>query len=241
LRRNGPKLIFTCEHATPAVPPDLKEKFHAHRRLLRTHQGYDIGALQTARAFSASLNSPLISSTASRLVVDTNRSTGHARIFSEITRLIDDDQKIRILNRYYFPYRTRVESTIRRFIQNGQRVIHISVHTFTPVFDGKIRKTDIGLLFDPRRKSEREFCTRWRKDLRKTCPGASIHFNRPYRGNTDGLTSALRERWEENEYLGIELEINQRFILTKNRQECRRIHGNLLRTLQQALRESAGS
>lgn len=235
MRRDKLKLIFTCEHAKLSIPPDLKNLFQAHRHLLKTHEGYDIGALQTARAFSRMLKSPLIYSSVSRLVVDLNRSIGHPSLFSKITLPLDDGEKTQILNRFYFPYRTRVETAIRDFIRTGYRVMHVSVHSFTPVLSGKTRKTDIGLLFDPLRNCEKEFCVRLRNALRKSHPDISIHFNLPYRGNTDGLTSALRKRWRENAYLGIECEINQQLFLAGKRREWRQVHDAMVQALRQAL------
>jgi predicted N-formylglutamate amidohydrolase len=228
---------LTCEHATPRIPPDLKCIFSAHRHLLQTHQAYDIGALDAARALSRGLKHPVIQPDVSRLIVDLNRSMGHPALFSRITRPFDEDKKREILNRYYFPYRACVENAVRNHIQTGHRVLHISVHSFTPVFKGKIRKTDIGLLFDPLRKREREFCVRLRNALRKSFPGTSVHFNLPYRGNTDGLTSSMRKRWREDEYLGIEIEINQRLGSSKNLKENRLLHVALADALRRTVSE----
>jgi hypothetical protein len=38
-----------------------------------------------------------------------------------------------------------------------------------------------------------------------------VRRNYPYRGWSDGLTTALRRRFAERAYVGIELEVNQRF------------------------------
>jgi hypothetical protein len=41
-----------------------------------------------------------------------------------------------------------------------------------------------------------------------------VRRNAPYRGDSDGLTSALRRERSAERYLGIELELNQRLIAT---------------------------
>ncbi len=41
--------------------------------------------------------------------------------------------------------------------------------------------------------------------------------NYPYRGASDGLTTHLRKRFHVNEYLGIELEINQELLSKRGR------------------------
>jgi predicted N-formylglutamate amidohydrolase len=35
-------------------------------------------------------------------------------------------------------------------------VLHLSIHSFTPIWSGVERKVDIGILFDPDNKSEAE-------------------------------------------------------------------------------------
>ena len=34
-------------------------------------------------------------------------------------------------------------------MSRGRRVIHISSHSFTPELNGKVRRADVGLLYDP--------------------------------------------------------------------------------------------
>ena len=47
-------------------------------------------------------------------------------------------------------------------------------------------------------------------------PDLSIRCNYPYKGNADGFTTYLRKQFSEKKYLGIELEINQKHIITSN-------------------------
>lgn len=88
--------------------------------------------------------------------------------------------------------------------------MHLSVHSFTPILDGRVRRADVGLLYDPARRSEVELCRRWRLGLRDRFPGRSILMNSPYRGTSDGFTTDLRTRYSPARYVGIELEINQK-------------------------------
>jgi len=238
LYRDRLKAVVTCEHATPFIPAAYRKHFPADRSRLATHRGWDIGALVLARRISRSLASPLMRSRVSRLLVDLNRSVGRPGLFSGAALRFSEEQKILILNQYYFPYRSRVETMARNLIRAGHRVLHLSVHSFTPVFGGKTRGTDIGLLFDPGRNGEREFCTLWRNGIRESRPGLSVHFNRPYRGDSDGLTSAMRDFWPENQYLGIELEVNQKFFSVENRGAGRRIREIVVAALPFRLGES---
>src|SRR5690606_5417757 len=100
------------------------------------------------------------------------------------------------------PYRGDVEARIA--IDAAFRpVLHLSVHSFTPVLNEKTRRTEIGLLFDPGRQFESEFCRRWKRSIQAKCPDRAVHFNRPYRGTSDGLTVALRRRFPDLQYAGI--------------------------------------
>jgi predicted N-formylglutamate amidohydrolase len=241
LIRNRLNLLITCEHATPSVPARYRNHFIGFRNLLHTHLGSDIGALSLAGVISRSLRSPLIRSEVSRLLVDLNRSAGHHGLFSRAVRPLGEDEKIRILNRYYFPYRSRVETAIQNSIGTGRRILHLSVHTFAPVMNGRVRTTAIGLLFDSKRKREREFCERWRQGLRKANPEWPVHFNLPYRGGTDGLTSAMRSRWSDSVYWGIELEVNQKFFSGENRRAWKRMAETIAAAMASAVSESQSS
>ena len=89
--------------------------------------------------------------------------------------------------------------------------MHVSVHTFTPELDGEVRQADIGLLYDPKRKYEQACSKEWKAALNKADKNLLVRFNYPYLGIADGFTTYLRRKFTENEYVGIELEVNQKF------------------------------
>jgi predicted N-formylglutamate amidohydrolase len=185
--------------------------------LLDSHRGYDSGALVMARALARAFGAPLIISTVSRLLVDLNRSLGHPRLFSPVTRNAPASLRAAIVNRHYLPYRAQVERFVRRAVSRGRRVIHISSHSFTPVMHGKRRRADAGLLYDPGRRGEARLCARWKASLSQCAPGLRVRRNFPYAGKGDGLTSHLRRHFPAGVYLGIELEINQRIVRAAGR------------------------
>lgn len=88
-------------------------------------------------------------------------------------------------------------------------IVHVSVHTFAPVLDGVRRVTDVGLLYDPRRRPEQAFCAHWQQTLQAADRPPRVRRNYPYLGRADGLTTALRKRHGPARYLGVELEVNQ--------------------------------
>lgn len=204
------QLIVTCEHGGNDVPQSYKKLFEKGQKVLNSHRGYDQGALELAKELSVYFQAPLYVSTITRLLIELNRSIGSASLYSSFTCRLTRDQKEELKRNYYFPYRNKVEVDIDRWIKHRKQVLHISVHSFTPELDGKLRYADIGLLYDPKRILEYDFCKKWQKTLRKHTH-LQVRRNYPYRGKSDGFTTYLRSRYPQKNYLGIEIEINQKF------------------------------
>lgn len=208
MRRPEPRLVVSCEHAGNRVPPRYRALFRGAAAELKSHRGWDPGALDLARAIAFACNAPLLANTTSRLVVECNRSLGHPQLFSAFTRDLDPAEQFRLLAMFYHPHRRAVEVSLRRAMRR-RRAVHMGVHTFTPVLNGKRRRADIGLLFDPKRRFEGEVVEALLRELRARAPRLQVRRNYPYRGWTDGLTTTLRGRFPAASYAGIELEVNQ--------------------------------
>jgi predicted N-formylglutamate amidohydrolase len=210
-------IVLTCEHGGNTIPPAYRALFFGAERILESHRGWDPGALRVAKAMSKMLGVKLFSSTTSRLLVELNRSLGHRSLFSEFTANLPAAEQHQIIDKYWHPYRDEVTTRIDSLVNAGRQVIHFSVHSFTPVWEGTPRKTSIGLLYDPRRPIERSLCESWKARLRDAQPEYSIHSNQPYRGIADGFTTSLRRRYDtetcpKGQYNGIEVEINQALV-----------------------------
>ncbi|WP_437185104.1 N-formylglutamate amidohydrolase [Planctomicrobium sp. SH668] len=226
-------LLFTCEHGGNSIPREYRFAFRDAVTALQSHRGYDPGALELARRFAKQFQAPLEFETRSRLLIELNRTLGHPCIFSEFSRTLPANVQTTLIDEIYLPYRQRVMDHFSVLTQTGP-TLHLSVHSFTPVMNGKTRRTEIGLLFDPARTLESTISARWKKLLKKALPNRAIHFNLPYRGTSDGLTTALRKQFPEGKYAGIELEINQKFPLTDS-VAWREIQTALLQTLAELL------
>lgn len=211
------RIVVSCEHGGNRIPQQYRALFQGGEPILQTHRGYDAGALSLARDFTEALGIPLFAATVSRLLIDLNRSRGHPRLYSEFTRHTPVATRREILQQYYQPYRSQVETHIAQFIANGHRVIHLSCHTFTPILDGEVRHTDFGLLYDPARKAEAAFCLHWRKTLHAHAPTYRTRMNYPYSGKSDAFMVPLRRRFTDDSYLGIELEVNQKHVSGNSR------------------------
>lgn len=202
------KWIITCEHGGNQIPPVYLPYFKDADAVLQSHRGYDPGAYDLFNILAERLADFAHYSQTSRLLVELNRSLHHKNLFSVFSKTMPKPLKEEILATYYFPYRVLVEQKINEFLQREQQVIHLSIHSFTPVFDGETRKADFGLLYDPARREEKEFCRKWKDQLREKSPQSKIRFNYPYLGKADGFTSYLRRQFPKH-YIGIELELNQ--------------------------------
>lgn len=227
-------ILVSCEHGGNGIPVRYRSLFSGHEAVLRTHRGYDLGALPLAKQIAAALSAPLHAATISRLLVDLNRSPRHPKLFSEFTKPLTRHARQEILERYYLPYRTEVEAGAGDAISDGRRVIHLSSHSFTPELDGDVRNADIGLLYDPKRQEEVDLCRRWQAALKEQAPALKVRMNYPYAGSADGLTAALRKRFSPDAYVGIELELNQ-LHAQSGRPHWRALCAALILSLRQAL------
>jgi predicted N-formylglutamate amidohydrolase len=209
-------LVLSCEHGGHRVPAGYRHLFEGANATLESHRGWDRGALHCARRLAKTLKAPLMAATTTRLLVDLNRSLWHPRLLSEWTTALSEPERARLLARHYHPHRQRLREAVLQAARRAP-VLHVAVHSFAPQLDGVERRADVGLLYDPARPSERRWCQRLVQWLRSEAPELSVRRNYPYLGRNDGLTTCLRRELGDRQYLGIELEINQR--LTDSRSQ----------------------
>src|SRR3569832_572377 len=128
--------LITCEHGGNRIPSRYRQLFDGHEQLLSTPRGYAAGALRLERDLAAALDAPLFAATVSRLLIDLNRSLLHPKLYSEATRPASEAVRQEIRQRYYLPYRTKVEAQIERAKTSTEHVVHLSCHSFSPELDG---------------------------------------------------------------------------------------------------------
>jgi predicted N-formylglutamate amidohydrolase len=210
--KKKPTLLLSCEHGGNEIPKEWRHLFAGIGPTIDTHRGLDIGALDASRAVARNTKAPLFYSKTTRLLVDLNRELRSSTAFSEFTKPLPKAERERLVSEYWKPHRDRVENWVRDHLSSGP-IVHIAIHSFTPVFDGLHRPTDIGLLYDPSRAREKDFCGRWRRALiaAEKDDEYLVHCNAPYRGVSDSLPTSLRKRIPQSKYLGLEVELNQKF------------------------------
>ena len=207
--RRGYTLVLSCEHGGNEVPPAYRGSFRGASRVLATHRGLDIGALGAARYLQKRFRVTLVYATVTRLLADLNRSIGHPRLHSEFTRQLAASERRKLLAAHYHPYRERIVEQIALRLAAGNTVLHLSMHSFTPVLNGETRNAELGLLYDPARACELRFCLDWQRRLGELLPELRIRRNYPYHGASDGLQRALRRQFRTPRYVAVELELNQ--------------------------------
>ena len=206
------ELIISCEHADNQVPEVYAQLFAGSEALLKSHCGYDIGVLPFAHQLAQSLGVPLHTCQITRLLVDANRRLSSPTLFSNFSRSLPKVDRQRLLDLYYHPYRQAVTKAVVEGLKRGATVWHLSLHSFTPILHGQVRKADVGLLYDPALVGDAALCRRWQALLNNLDPRWRVRRNYPYRGVSDSLTTQLRRTLDHGDrYCGIELEINQRF------------------------------
>lgn len=202
------QVVLSCEHAGPGIPDFLEELRPHLEPYLFTHRGFDFGAKSMTEAFAKALGVPGKMQEVTRMVIDCNRSLHHPKVFSEVTRNLDEATREAIHTRVYRPHREAVRASIEAALEGAEKVLHLAVHSFAPVVDGVERRAEVGLLYDPAHPGERDFASLWRSELKARCPSWRVRRNYPFRGAADGFPTALRRVFGPR-YLGFELESNR--------------------------------
>lgn len=201
-------VLITCEHASKDLP---SEHIHLYDPdTLDSHAGWDPGALDLAQHLARSLDAPLFAGRWSRLLIDLNRSAHHRGRIPGKNKL-SPEQCAALHHGVWLPYRQQVAEAAQQAVRGTGHCLHLSVHSFTPIWQGQMRRTDIGLLYDPARSVERHLAKQLQAAL-SAGTGLRVHRNQPYRGMADGHTTGLRRHFDEHVYAGLELEISQSLV-----------------------------
>ena len=179
------RVIFTCDHANARIPRRLGT-LGVGRADLERHIAWDIGAAPVARRLSGLLDAPLVLTGYSRLVVDCNRPLSAPDAF--VTRSedvdipgnagLDGEERRSRASCFYWPFHDAIDALVTGRTESaaGPVPILVSVHSFTPVYHGRHRPWDAGILHHGDRRLA-ALAVRWlRADGR-----LHIGENEPYR------------------------------------------------------------
>lgn len=206
--------VFSCEHASAAVPPGVDLGVSAE--VLRSHVAWDHGTAVLAERLAAAVRAPAFYGRWTRLYVDLNRfETTHSVIPTNAFGTpvpgnldVGADERERRFAEEHRPYRTAVGEAVAAAIAAHGACVHLSIHSFTPSLNGDERDFDMGILFDPERRLDVHTAEVLIRGL--NLAGLQTYANRPYLGTGDGLTTALRQVHGPDVYAGIEVETSHR-------------------------------
>jgi predicted N-formylglutamate amidohydrolase len=120
----------------------------------------DIGIAGLGRLLADALDAMLIQQNYSRLVIDCNRPLDAATSISDISEHtpipgnvgLSQGARAARAREIFWPYHQRIEAELDRRRQTGCPAALISLHSFTPAFEGATRPWHAGVLYnrDPR-------------------------------------------------------------------------------------------
>ncbi|MBN9527077.1 MAG: N-formylglutamate amidohydrolase [Alphaproteobacteria bacterium] len=150
----GP-LVLVCDHASNAVPAGFAA-LDVPSEVMETHVAWDPGALQVAQLLAAATDSPLVYPRATRLLLDCNRTPdapGSIVARSEDTEVPGNrdlalEERLARVRRIYTPFHAAIDAVIDRRLARRQPTAVVAIHSFTPVYHGKPRPWDVGVLHD---------------------------------------------------------------------------------------------
>lgn len=184
------EFLLICEHAANYIPAEFGG-LGLDEETLSSHIAWDPGALDVARNLSKSLQSPLVAQTVSRLIFDCNRPLEAEDAAPFVTERGDvpgnKDLSFTEIRRrfeaYYVPFWMAINDQLNRGVHKAM----VTVHSFTPVYEGKKRSVEIGILHD-----EKSLFADILIDELKANGLYKICRNEPY-GPLDGVTHTLKE------------------------------------------------
>ena len=181
--------VLICEHASNRLPKSLGSLGLPGSELQR-HIAWDIGAEGVARILSRLIDAPLILQRYSRLAYDCNRPPESPDAIPEISETtgvpgnmhLTAAHKLARTEEIYRPFHAAVSGILDARAAAGVKSVVMSIHSFTPVYKGKTRAVELGILHD----RDASFSSK----LIKNFPNVDARLNEPY-GPKDGVLHTL--------------------------------------------------
>ena len=224
-------VVLVCEHASNAFPEPFGDLgLDAGQR--HAHIAWDPGASALSRRLQVLLDADLVEGVVSRLIFDCNRPRNAASACpsrSEIheipgNRDLLPEEKNARAQAIYEPFHTTLSALLSA---RGTGVL-ISVHSFTPVYFGRARSTEIGFLHGSDARLADRLLASWPPDA-----PARADRNMPYGPADEGVMHTVERHAREGEWPSVMIEVRNDLIATPQGQAC--IAGALARQIRAAL------
>jgi predicted N-formylglutamate amidohydrolase len=144
-------VVLSCEHASARLPEPWSWS-QEDRWLPPLHWASDLGARALTLELAAALSASAVLARFTRLLVDPNRDPGHVDLFRrvadgklvQLNQSIDESERARRIHGYYEPFHAALEQALAR----SRAPLLLSIHSFTPNYEGTVREVEIGVLFN---------------------------------------------------------------------------------------------
>lgn len=208
------RILLVCEHASPHIPAAWQDLGLSGEARL-AHIAWDPGALDLARALSQELDACLVHAPVSRLVYDLNRGPDQISAMPARSEVYDIPGNDAILAQerwartraIYLPFHNSLQAELARRLALGLRPVVVTVHSFTPIYHGKPRAVEFGVIHDAD--------PRFAQAIVDHAPmGLQTELNAPYDA-ADGVTHSLRLQATPYGLTNAMLEIRNDLIATR--------------------------
>lgn len=178
-----PQLLVLCDHAGHTLPAAYGGLGMDERDRL-SHVAWDPGAYGVAHALALALGCPAFHGVYSRLLVDLNRAPDASDLIvfeNDGVRVpgnlaVDDAERARRIALFHRPYHLAIQAYLVELAARGLHPLLVSVHSFTPIFNGRSRPWPVGVLW----KQDSAWLQRVFAGLR--AEGLEVGDNQPYDG-----------------------------------------------------------
>ena len=209
--------VLISEHASNRLPKSLG-RLGLPESDLERHIAWDIGAEKVARLLSRLIDAPVVLPRYSRLAYDCNRPPDSADAMPEISetthipgnRNLSPDEKLVRIREIYRPFHAAIADLLDRRAAEGVRSMVVTIHSFTPVYKGKPRAMELGILHD------RD--TGLADKLIASFPTVDARLNEPY-GPQDGVLHTLNLHAAPRGLKHAMIEIRNDFLLDERGQD----------------------
>ncbi len=197
-------LVLTCEHASEALPSGFAWP-PEDLWLCGTHWAFDLGAAALTRELAEQLGAGAVLAGFSRLVVDPNRpldsdtlvrSLAEGRTIAMNAHVDEASLAGRLV--CWHAYHAALDS----LFAVSRAPLALSLHSFTPVYEGRVRTVEIGVLFDREEALAIELHERFLN------AGFAARLNEPYSGR-EGLIYSVSSHASVSGRRALELEVRQ--------------------------------
>jgi predicted N-formylglutamate amidohydrolase len=201
-------VLLICEHASRRLPEKMGS-LGLSADALESHIAWDPGALAVSQLLVKSLDAALIYQRFSRLIYDCNRPPEAEAAMPPVSEIfeipgnaaIPAAERLARTAALYVPFRDSLSGFIAARKAGGRLPVLVTMHTFTPVYHGKTRDVEVGILHDEDSRLADAMLA-----AAGTSPRFAVRRNEPY-GPSDGVTHTLIEHGLKNGLLNVMIEI----------------------------------